>query len=375
MAWYYGTYSCGHEGRTNIIGPMKHRQWKADAHFRGLCPECFEKKRTEEREKARIEALEKAKKMELPELEGSEKQIAWAVTLRQEMIDKIDRLESEDLFRIGSNKKEKQDILDYVMSQKKASWFIDNRSYGILFWLEEKLKEIRMWKKDQEIAPILEDIKKDSTVYPENCGYKEPAEIKVSDTKITVTFSKNENFRKIVKSLGYTWGDGYWYREINKFNGPAEDRAAELGNKLLNAGFPIMITDNSILQNAISGNYNPEQKRWIKACTKEEHKEKLAISWEGYNDDLYKVAKKLPSAKWHDGSMVVKVNYWQEVEDFANLYGFAFSDSAKELIEQYKASLQDVTVVTPASKKEEKPVDGLKKILESSEEILDDLKD
>ena len=375
MAWYYGTYSCGHEGRTNIIGPMKHRQWKADAHFRGLCPECFEKKRAEEREKARIEALEKAKKMELPELEGSEKQIAWAVTLRQEMIDKIDRLESEVLFRIGSNKKEKQDILDYVMSQKKASWFIDNRSYGILFWLEEKLKEIRMWKKDQEIAPILEDIKKDSTVFRVNCGYKEPAEIKVSDTKITVTFSKNENFRKIVKSLGYTWGDGYWYREINKFNGPAEDRAAELGNKLLNAGFPIMITDNSILQNAISGNYNPEQKRWIKACTKEEHKEKLAISWEGYNDDLYKVAKKLPSAKWHDGSMVVKVNYWQEVEDFANLYGFAFSDSAKELIEQYKASLQDVTVVTPASKKEKKPVDGLKKILESSEEILDDLKD
>ncbi len=22
MAWYYGTYSCGHKGRVNIIGPV-----------------------------------------------------------------------------------------------------------------------------------------------------------------------------------------------------------------------------------------------------------------------------------------------------------------------------------------------------------------
>lgn len=42
MAWYYGTYSCGHEGRVNIIGPTKDRQWKADRHFGHMCPECYE---------------------------------------------------------------------------------------------------------------------------------------------------------------------------------------------------------------------------------------------------------------------------------------------------------------------------------------------
>ena len=43
MAWYYGTYSCGHEGRVNIIGPTKDRQWKADRHFGHMCPECYVK--------------------------------------------------------------------------------------------------------------------------------------------------------------------------------------------------------------------------------------------------------------------------------------------------------------------------------------------
>lgn len=68
MAWYYGTYSCGHEGRVNIIGPTKDRQWKADRHFEHMCPECYEKWQEEERDRKSREATEKSKEMELPEL-------------------------------------------------------------------------------------------------------------------------------------------------------------------------------------------------------------------------------------------------------------------------------------------------------------------
>ena len=68
MAWYYGTYSCGHEGRTNIIGPTKNRQWIADRRFMDLCPDCYKVYLEQEREKANALALEKAKEMESPEL-------------------------------------------------------------------------------------------------------------------------------------------------------------------------------------------------------------------------------------------------------------------------------------------------------------------
>ena len=44
MAWYYGTYSCGHEGRVNVIGKVSKRQWKVDMHFSSLCKECQAKK-------------------------------------------------------------------------------------------------------------------------------------------------------------------------------------------------------------------------------------------------------------------------------------------------------------------------------------------
>ena len=63
MAWYYGTYSCGHEGRTNIIGPTKNRQYIADRRFSGLCPECYEKEINEERKRTNEEALKKAKEL------------------------------------------------------------------------------------------------------------------------------------------------------------------------------------------------------------------------------------------------------------------------------------------------------------------------
>ena len=46
MAWYNGTFSCGHEGRVNIIGKMSERQWKIDKYFSGVCEECKKKEET-----------------------------------------------------------------------------------------------------------------------------------------------------------------------------------------------------------------------------------------------------------------------------------------------------------------------------------------
>jgi len=58
MAWYYGTYACGHEGRENIIGPTKNRQWIADRKFEGLCYECYQAKLAADRETANKEATD-----------------------------------------------------------------------------------------------------------------------------------------------------------------------------------------------------------------------------------------------------------------------------------------------------------------------------
>ena len=61
MAWYYGTYSCGHEGRVNVVGKMSERQWKIDRHFEGICENCKAKQIEESNKKS----METSKEYEL----------------------------------------------------------------------------------------------------------------------------------------------------------------------------------------------------------------------------------------------------------------------------------------------------------------------
>ena len=56
MAWYKGTFACGHEGKVNVIGKMKDREWKVNRLFSEVCEEC----RKKEQDEANKEALDKA---------------------------------------------------------------------------------------------------------------------------------------------------------------------------------------------------------------------------------------------------------------------------------------------------------------------------
>ena len=211
----------------------------------------------------------------------------------------------------------------------------------------------------------------EGTVRPTEQKFNSVAVIKATTTSITVKFEKNETFRNIVKKLRYSFKNGVWERDINELTGSYIDRTAELGNTLLNNGFSISITDEEIRQKAINGEYEQECNRWILHHRKEN---KLAIKWYERNNDLYKSAKILPGARWKDGYMLVNVSNYKEVKDFAELFGFKFTDLAIEFIENYKEELKNVDVVTPTKveiKKEDK--NGLKDILNSSREIIDDL--
>jgi len=370
MAKYYGTYSCGHEGVTNIIGPTKNREWIKERHFEKLCPDCWEQKRIEEMEKANAEALAKAKEMELPNLEGTEKQVAWANTLRQNFIEKVEKIDKPTMRIIELNEEDKITIINFVIRKTKASWFIDNtRTSCFLDFIENILVEAKKEVKITEEEPIVKDIKVEATVYPENKISNAVVEIAISDNSISAKFEKNDKFRDVVKSLNFKWEETKWVRNINELTGSSNDRAAELGNKLLNAGFPIIIMDSITRQNAIEGKFEAECNRWIKG--KEDGN--LVIRWWEDNDKLYKMARSLPGSKWIDKSVVVNLVHHKEVEDFADLQGFKFTRKAHELIDAEKNKTK--VFVAPIKVKKQEAVDGLKNILNQEEAVLDDLKD
>lgn len=347
MAWYYENYSCGHEGRINIIGPTKDRQWKADRHFdNNLCEECKKEKIKQENENSKQKSLE----LELPELEGTEKQVDWANTIRLEILDKI----------------KDSDVYDFIaMNETKASFWIDNRNIDIEKYYKDNLdKKVKQLEDKEKI----EEINAEATVYPLNQIHPGVVEIYPYKNEIEIQYTKNEKFKKIVKSFGYRW-DYSWTKKTNGYTGPSEERAAEIGHKLLSEGFAIRIIDKKILSNAINGNYKPEITRWIKKDTENGC---FAISWSGRNDKLYRTAKSINSAKYSNGKILIKADYYNEIEDFANLCGFSFSEEALELLNYMKNLNKNIVNTEYIEKNENK---SLEYILKTSNEVIIDLKE
>lgn len=349
MAWYYGTYSCGHEGRVNVIGPMKDRDWKIEKAFSNLCPECYKKYAEEERKKENEKALTKSRKLELPELSGSEKQVAWANTLRckaieryENQIEKIEQsVEKSDtkfkFYGFSTTREEFSEAMTYILETKTtAKYWIDSR-YDDTFI--NYIEEYRNYKKKNdipaEVKKELEDLKVQLTITPENALKEGVVKIKYNDknTLLSAAYIKNNDFIQIVKSLDYKWDGSNWTKEINEYTGAIDDRAAELGNRLILAGFTVQFVTEDSKELAITGTFKKENDRWIKYLSRENA---LVISWNGRNDNFYKNAKKLPGAYWELGRMLVNIEFYQKVQTFAKKMQFSFSKAATDAIAQYK---------------------------------------
>lgn len=374
MAWYYGTFSCGHEGRIDIVGPTKNRQWRADRNFEGLCAECAEKRKEEARKIQNDIAKKEAKEFGYPELIGSEKQVSWANTIRSDMARDFTRwIDRAIIDKKNDAAKHLSDVMQYVLKTKtKASWFIDNRGIHDLKLVKIIEEEMNAVEENDRMDEIVEE----STVKPDNIKYQGVVRISGNDKEISAEFEKNENFRAIVHSLDLRWDRDKkcWSRELNEYTGPFSERAAELGSKLLTNGFAVSILDPNVISKAVAGNFIPESKRWVKCRVKEK---KFALLWkrDDNSDTIYSNARKIPTSIWDSPSVLVDVSHYQEVEEFADMYGFTFSKAALKMRDNYIKQFRDIETVTPDESVKIEPVDKLKEILNSSGSILEDLKD
>ncbi len=369
MAKYDIKFSCGHTETKQLFGKTKDRDWQIKKwEESGLCSDCYRKSIEDAREKANEAAAAAASKLGLPDLIGTEKQVAWATTVRQGFIDEM----LENLAKWEGDHEKETKIFEHIIENKlSASWWIDRRDQGarsIIIYAEPEIDPNKIAEKQ-----AMDEIKIETTVVPDNATTESVAEISVSESKIKVDFKKNDTFISIVKKLGYKW-EGTWAREINKFAGPIEHRAAEIGNALLCAGIPVRIADNDTRDMAIHGTFEPEATRRIALRMNGEYAGWLVVEW-ARGDDLYNVARKLPGSRYDRPNIVVKPEHFKEIEDFANLYEFKLSEGAKNAIENAKSIIEAARKVKPVVVKIEKGKDGLKEILDSSEDVIDDLKD
>ena len=119
---YNVTYACGHEGIVNLFGKMSDRDRKLEWLAGEDCPACRKAYMEEMHRQANESALEQAKANNLPELTGTQKQVAWAATLRQEFIDKLHKM---NLTEQGEK------VLKYIIEQRtSATDWIDRHRLG-----------------------------------------------------------------------------------------------------------------------------------------------------------------------------------------------------------------------------------------------------
>lgn len=147
MAKYNVDYSCGHSATLQLYGPEKDRTRKIDWLERsGLCKECFDAKREADFAARNAEAA--AENAPLPALTGSEKQIAWAESIRRDAIAGFERLklgwQPTAQAIVGLVNDPRFGEIDLLLksesaalkAQTSAKWWIDNREidHGYKIW-------------------------------------------------------------------------------------------------------------------------------------------------------------------------------------------------------------------------------------------------
>lgn len=137
MGKYEITYACGHTEERQLYGKIKDRESKSSWLETQKCYEC-------QKEEKNRKAREDNAKLGLPKLIGSEKQIAWAETIRAEKIKFLD--ETLNFFDISRVKPEKLEAAKWIYSEiakikneTSAKYWIENKDniFGPLWFIKK----------------------------------------------------------------------------------------------------------------------------------------------------------------------------------------------------------------------------------------------
>lgn len=354
---------CGAEMTVQLFGPHRTREWKID-HYDWQCDACKEAAKQAATEAAARAAAEAG----LPELEGSEKQVAWAETIRQKFVDEADKYrkmyDTMDPEEAKDHREKFENAVSDILGRTSARFWIDNRTTDARTLIIDAAEALMSRPKQQAAAAVAEDAKAEVTIRPAKILTETRVEITIIDrqalhanNRIEVRFpERREDFWNIIKKeFRFVWKTDHWERPISYKIGDGKNLCAQLGNRLLSSGFPIVCFDDEVRRMAVDGTFTPEQRRWVARNTVK-YDGWFAISWDRSDADFYKEAMSLPGARYHNGYVVVPPEQYEEVIGFAEIHGFSFSPGAAALIESLRAAREKAFVAeVTAPKKSRKP--------------------
>lgn len=118
MAKYDVTYKCGHTATVQLYGKSADRDKKIAQLENQICPDCYKAQRD-------AAAKEQAEALHLPDLMGSEKQVAWANSLWNDVLRKLQK--SFDGIKEPARTQMNDWAVKWVASQIEAKYWINSR--------------------------------------------------------------------------------------------------------------------------------------------------------------------------------------------------------------------------------------------------------
>ena len=380
--------ACGHEEGVTLFGNTRDRERKLEWLAGCKCKACQEAE-------AEAKILRETKERELPELTGSPKQIDWAagirirliksleerfdylmesIKAREEKLKAIEENDPDNTARIEKAHKgigqwkdafaECQNALEAIYGIQEAHWWIDHRDC--------EAKELvgaykELGEKEKEQAVLEEEWNKMAVMEPDTRQTETVVTIEARNGLVQAICEKDEVIRLKLKAIGFSWDSDrrFWAKAITEKTGTKENLLPDTARKLLKAGIQVRV--EPWIKDAVeSGSYEPECYRWVSVSKKEATK--LFIN------KVEGVA--LPSGcktTWN-GDGIISPSRWREVREFAALNGYKVTQKAEAMLN----AAEDATVKVKVADKEEATSNGqdaLRAILESSRDVLEDLKE
>ena len=385
---YTGTYTCGHEGSIVLHGSRKERNWRCEKEFSGLCPDCYIKS-------LEADNLQKAKKAQadgMVVLAGSAKQVHWANQIRDNMIEHIDEAldclhSAVDRAENDSKFMEHYDMLmetRFLLTQiTGAKWFIDCSEFSPMREVSVKrmLSRLRLLfglRPEDNANEVLKEkparVDDNTILRPENCTHDGWVELTITRNTVNARYENDETFKKIVKSNGLSWDSStyMWRLSVGEMEGSNVDCVAELASKLLASGFAVSIPDDEAWHKTITGDYIPRSYRWISESCGE-----YIIHYPKADSIADTAVRRIIGyCKWDGFKRGFRASRTKtkSIRDLVRLYDFRMSADAQNLANNFETAMDAATMVEPVVRNNDGR-DGLRDILDSSRDILDDLKD
>lgn len=358
--------ACGHEATISMIGKVSERERKiAYLEECGLCPECYRammKEREAKAEQTKYADADAALEFYgFSELQGTEKQIKYANRLRREKIgNELVGLRTGDTF--VENKDEEETVMNWIKWMAdidQAKWWIENDAMQLGEMYEE-------YKKTAKVEAKME------TVYPDDVDANNVCTIVSEGKDISLVSDKDGRIVEVCRELKWKWDGFKWGLNVTSRMGSVDDRIAEMAHKLLLAGFPVRI-DKQLVEKATNGDYEHVNPRWIVAGA-----DGNVLLYLERNSDIYSNARELSSSVWDKerGAIRISARYYEEIMDFAYMHGVSISDNALQVLENEKEKFEATsrtTIAGTVNRIQQK--DGLVDVLNSSRDVLEDLKD